>query len=227
MNVVITGAGKGIGFALAQRFLSDPQHRVWVCSRNTTAYDEQPVQRLAAVTMDLVTAEEAGIRRQVEIHLGTVDILIHNAGILLNKSFAELTTDDWRQMFEVNVFGAAKVSRALLPLLRKSSAAHIIHIGSMGGFQGSSKFPGLSAYSAAKAALANLTECMAEELKEDGIYVNCLALGAVNTEMLRNAFPGYAANLSAEQVAEFIYDFSIRGRAFFNGKILPVTASTP
>ncbi len=112
-------------------------------------------------------------------------------------------------------------------MLRKSAAAHIVHIGSMGGVQGSSKFPGLSAYSASKAALANLTECMAEELQSDGIHVNCLALGAVNTEMLRHAFPDYVADMSSEQIAEFIYDFSINRRSFFNGKILPVAASTP
>jgi NAD(P)-dependent dehydrogenase (short-subunit alcohol dehydrogenase family) len=97
----------------------------------------------------------------------------------------------------------------------------------MGGFQGSSKFPGLSAYSASKAALASLTECMAEELKSDGIHVNCLALGAVDTEMLRQAFPGYQAPVSSEDMARFIGEFSINQRTFFNGKIIPVSSSTP
>lgn len=225
MNIVITGAGKGIGFALAQRFLEDHRHRIWLCSRDISAYASS--DRLTAVALDITSVEEGALFEHIQTHFESVDILIHNAGILINRPFLELTLHDWRQIFEVNTFGAVKVNRALLPLLRKSNCAHIIHIGSMGGFQGTSKFPGLAAYSASKAALANLTECMAEELKSDNIHVNCLALGAVNTEMLQLAFPGYTADMSQEKIAEFIYDFSVNLRPFFNGKILPVTASTP
>ena len=97
----------------------------------------------------------------------------------------------------------------------------------MGGFQGSSKFPGLSAYSASKAALANLTECLAEELKEKNICANCLALGAVQTEMLETAFPGYVAPVKSREMASFIAYFATRGHQFYNGKILPVSVSTP
>jgi NAD(P)-dependent dehydrogenase (short-subunit alcohol dehydrogenase family) len=68
---------------------------------------------------------------------------------------------------------------------------------------------------------------MAEELKTTGIHVNCLALGAVDTEMLRRAFPNYTADMNSEQMAAFIGDFSLNGRAFFNGKILPVASTTP
>jgi NAD(P)-dependent dehydrogenase (short-subunit alcohol dehydrogenase family) len=114
-----------------------------------------------------------------------------------------------------------------LPYLKRSNQAHIVNIGSMGGFQGSSKFPGLSIYSASKAALANLTECLAEEWKEYNINVNCLALGSVNTEMLQSAFPGYEANVSPHEMAKFIADFSINGRALFNGKVIPVALNTP
>ena len=97
----------------------------------------------------------------------------------------------------------------------------------MGGYQGSSKFPGLSLYSASKGALSILSECMAEELGEKGIKVNCLALGAAQTEMLEKAFPGYQAPLSANEMAEFISDFAINGHRYFNGKILPISVSTP
>ena len=105
--------------------------------------------------------------------------------------------------------------------------SHIVNIGSMGGFQGSAKFKGLSLYSAAKGAVAVLTESMAEEFKERGIKVNALALGAVQTEMLASAFPGYKAPLTAGQMAEFIADFALNGHKYFNGKILPVSLSTP
>lgn len=227
MNIVITGAGKGIGLELTKQFLQSPEHQVWACSRDVSALNALQHPRLNIATVDLTTAQEKEIHTMVATAFERVDILIHNAGVLVNRPFEETTQNDWRQVFEVNVFSAVKVSQALLPLLKKSAGAHIVHIGSMGGFQGASKFPGLSAYSAGKAALANLTECMAEELKADGIHVNCLALGAVDTEMLRQAFPGYQAPVSSQSMAELIYQFSVTQRPFFNGKILPVSASTP
>jgi NAD(P)-dependent dehydrogenase (short-subunit alcohol dehydrogenase family) len=97
----------------------------------------------------------------------------------------------------------------------------------MGGFQGAAKFPGLSAYSSSKAALAGLTECLAEELKSKNISVNCLAIGAVQTEMLAKAFPGYKAPLKPNQMAEFICNFALTGHTYFNGKIIPVASTTP
>lgn len=227
MNIVITGAGKGIGLELTKRFLQMPEHQVWACSRDISDLNALQHPRLNIAALDLTTANENDIYTQVAAAIEHVDILIHNAGILINRPFQETSLAEWRQVFEVNVFSAVKVSQALLPLLIKSAGAHIVHIGSMGGFQGASKFPGLSAYSASKAALANLTECMAEELKADGIHVNCLALGAVDTEMLRQAFPGYQAPVSSQSMAELIYQFSVTQRSFFNGKILPVSASTP
>jgi NAD(P)-dependent dehydrogenase (short-subunit alcohol dehydrogenase family) len=97
----------------------------------------------------------------------------------------------------------------------------------MGGYQGSMKFPGLALYSASKGALAVMSECLAEEFKETGIKVNCLALGAAQTEMLKEAFPNYQPPLSAEEMASFVCDFALRGQSFFNGKILPVALTDP
>ncbi len=227
MNIVVTGAGKGIGLALARQLLQLPEHRVWACSRDVSALQAIDSPRLMAEALDITTASAEIISQLVASHLTTVDILIHNAGTLVNQPFQTTALDEWRSTFEVNLFAAVKLNQALLPLLKKSTAAHIVHIGSMGGVQGSSKFPGLSAYSASKAALANLTECMAEELKADNIHVNCLALGAVDTEMLRTAFPGYSADMKSNEMAAFIADFCLNKRPFFNGKILPVAATTP
>jgi NAD(P)-dependent dehydrogenase (short-subunit alcohol dehydrogenase family) len=159
--------------------------------------------------------------------LDCVDVLLNNAGMLLNKPFRELTANDWERTFATNVFGVVELVRMLLPYLEKSKYAHIVNIGSMGGFQGSSKFPGLAAYSASKAAVANLTECLAEELKPQNIAVNCLAFGAVQTEMLEAAFPGYRAPLSSIEMAEWVAWFCVNGHRFFNGKILPVSITTP
>lgn len=227
MNIVITGAGKGIGMALVRRFLQSTEHSVWAASRHIDALEAISSQKLFVEALDITAATDVEIAQHVSKHFDKVDILIHNAGVLINKSFTTTSLEEWREILETNLLSVVKINQALLPLLRKSDAAHIVHIGSMGGVQGSSKFPGLSAYSASKAALANLTECMAEELKSEGIHVNCLALGAVDTEMLRQAFPSYTADLSADQIAEFIYDFSVNRRPFFNGKILPVATSTP
>ena len=97
----------------------------------------------------------------------------------------------------------------------------------MGGFQGSVKFPGLSFYSASKAALACISECLAVELKEFEITVNCLALGSVQTEMLENAFTGYTAPVTASEMGKLIGDFALTGSRFYNGKIIPVALTTP
>ncbi|HKR03686.1 MAG TPA: SDR family oxidoreductase, partial [Bacteroidia bacterium] len=152
-------------------------------------------------------------------------LLINNAGLLINKPFEELSETDWLNMYKVNVFGPVKIIKTILPLMGKTNKTHIVNISSYGGFQGSSKFRGLSGYSSGKAALANLTECLAEEFKNKNISVNCLALGSVQTEMLAKAFPGYTAAVSPQQMAQFIVDFAFTGHNYFNGKILPVTLS--
>jgi len=85
----------------------------------------------------------------------------------------------------------------------------------------------MSLYSASKGALAILTESLAEELKEQNIRVNALALGAVQTEMLEEAFPGYQAAVTAEEMADFITDFALKAHSYINGKIIPVSLSTP
>ncbi|MBC7865490.1 MAG: SDR family oxidoreductase, partial [Bacteroidia bacterium] len=149
------------------------------------------------------------------------------AGYLVNKPFAEISQTDLSKIYSVNVFGPFHLVQSLLPLMGKNQKAHIVNIGSMGGVQGTSKFPGLSAYTSSKMALAGLSECLAEELKEKNISVNCLAIGAVQTEMMEEAFPGYKPPHTAAEMASFIGDFAINGHKFFNGKIVPVAVSVP
>ena len=145
--------------------------------------------------------------------------------MLINKPFAETTYADFEAVYRVNVFGAAQLIRHLLPLLTTDS--HILNISSIGGVNGTSKFPGLAAYSSSKGALGILTELLAEEFKDNGPRCNALALGAVQTEMLAEAFPGYKAPVSASQIATYITDFSLKGHHFYNGKVLPISQSTP
>jgi len=107
------------------------------------------------------------------------------------------------------------------------ASGHVVNISSMGGVQGSVKFAGLSAYSSSKGALITLTELLAEEYKEHGPSFNVLALGAVQTEMLEEAFPGYKPPMLAIEMAEYIVDFSLNGQKYYNGKLLQVANSTP
>ncbi len=154
-----------------------------------------------------------------------VDVLIHNAGLLVNKPFMELANEDFLKVYQVNVFGVAALTQICIPFMVKGS--HVVTISSMGGIQGSMKFAGLAAYSSSKGAVITLSELLAEEYKEHGFSFNVLALGAVNTEMLQEAFPGYKASISPKEMANYIVDFALNGNKFYNGKVLQVSATTP
>jgi NAD(P)-dependent dehydrogenase (short-subunit alcohol dehydrogenase family) len=168
---------------------------------------------------------QESFKKEVQSRFDQIDVLINNAGSLISRNFTESEENDIRTMMEINFFAPSSLIRILLPLLR--SGSHIVNISSMGGFQGSEKFKGLSYYSASKAALACLSECLALEFREAGISVNCLALGSVSTEMLEEAFPGYKAPVSAADMGEFIASFALNGHKYINGKILPIALRTP
>ena len=227
MNIVITGSGKGIGYETVCRLLSE-KHNVIALSRNVKALEvlkKKNKRSLIVIPFDLSKDDFSVLSGKIRSAVKTVDVLINNAGAIVNKSFEKITSDDLNNLYNINVFSVFKLIQSLLPLMKSNS--HIVNISSMGGFQGSVKFSGLSAYSSSKGALTVLSECLAEEFKEKKISVNCLCLGAVQTEMLSNAFPGYKAPISAGEMAEFISYFSLSGHRFFNGKVLPVSSSTP
>lgn len=220
-RVIVTGASRGIGRALVDRFL-DLGHEVWALSRNT---DElKNIKGIHTESIDL--SDEQQIADWVQsCGVDHFDAVINNAGMLINKPFAETTYADFEAVYRVNVFGAAQLIRHLLPLLTTDS--HILNISSMGGVNGTAKFPGLAAYSSSKGALGILTELLAEEFKDNGPRCNALALGAVQTEMLAEVFPDYKAPVSAPQMATYIADFSLNGHHLYNGKVLPISQSTP
>lgn len=225
-NIVITGTSRGIGLELVSIF-SEMGHNVLALSRNKKPVAEKELKNVNAFSFD-ITDEDCHIRAESFLEdnwNSRVDILVNNAGALLNKPFAETKSDDFRAIYEVNVFGVATITRKFLRFMDKDS--HVVNISSMGGVQGSMKFPGLAAYSSSKGALLTLTELLAEEYKENGPSFNALALGAVQTEMLGEAFPGYEAPVSAREMAEYIAGFSLKGNKFYNGKIMQVSNSTP
>jgi NAD(P)-dependent dehydrogenase (short-subunit alcohol dehydrogenase family) len=221
-HIVVTGTSRGIGRELAQQ-LAKSGHRVLALSRKIPEGFSHP--DIECLSVDLTTSE--GIDA-VKSHLSNwpqVDALIHNAGFLINKPFGELAREDFEAVYRVNVFAVAQLTQAVLPLMQ--SGSHVVSISSMGGIQGSVKFPGLAAYSSSKGALITLSELLAEEYRPRGIAFNVLALGAVQTEMLAEAFPGYQAPHSAAEMAAYIADFALNGQNYFNGKILQVSSSTP
>ncbi|CAL2084279.1 MULTISPECIES: SDR family NAD(P)-dependent oxidoreductase [Tenacibaculum] len=224
-NIVITGTSRGIGFELAQKF-ANQGHNVLALSRNTKPLELVNHKNITALSVDLSNNDDLKKATDfIKKQWNNVDILINNAGKLINKPFTELTTSDFEEVYKVNVFAVAEITKQLIPFMKKGS--HVVTISSMGGVQGSLKFAGLAAYSSAKGAVITLSELLAEEYKEQQIAFNVLALGAVQTEMLEEAFPGYIAPLSAKEMADYIFDFSLTGSKYYNGQVLQVSSSNP
>lgn len=224
---VVTGASRGIGCEICKTLAEDGHHAIAVARSRT------PLQELAdthpnisAIPTDLTEhSEVAALTNELNEKFSGIDVLINNAGALINKTFIELTLDDWRSQIESNLISAVHITKQLIPLF--NNGAHIVNISSMGGFQGSAKFPGLAAYSVSKGALSILTECLSVELSDKNVKANALCLGAVQTEMLEEAFPGIDAPLTADQMGNYIANFALEGSAFYNGKILPVALEDP
>ncbi|WP_394758314.1 SDR family NAD(P)-dependent oxidoreductase [Flavobacterium sp.] len=223
-NIIITGTSRGIGYELALQF-AKAGHNVLAISRKTPQ-ELLGNSNITCLSVDLSVEEDLSqVANFLEHTWKKVDVIIHNAGSLLLKPFAETTSEEFENIYKVNVFGVANLTRICLPYLQKGS--HVVTISSMGGIQGSMKFSGLSAYSSSKGAVITLSELLAEEYAARGISFNVLALGAVNTEMLQEAFPGYEAPLSAKEMADYIYNFALTGNKYYNGRVLQVSTTTP
>ncbi len=232
MLVVVTGASKGIGFELVKKMSAIKGCMVIAISRNiqtlTTLQSGKNGHAILPIKADITKEKDLKKVLQTILKINLpLDVLVNNAGMIVNKAFEKISTKELQGVYDTNVLAPFKLIQLLLPALKKSKKAHVVNISSMGGFQGSAKFSGLSAYSSSKSALSGLTECLAEELKGFKISVNCLAIGAVQTEMLGKAFPGYKAPLMPSEMAEYICDFALQGHRYFNGKIIPVSSSTP
>lgn len=224
-TVIITGTSRGIGFELVHLF-SKAGYAVLALSRNAKPVINLNYENITALSFDLNNVEDYNrVEAFIQNEWTHVDILINNAGAIINKPFVETTFDDFKQIYGTNVFGVAELTRRVLPFIPKTG--HVVTISSMGGVQGSMKFAGLSAYSSSKGAVITLTELLAEEYKEAGPSFNVLALGAVKTEMLAEAFPGYKAPTSPIEMAAYIFEFAKTGQQFYNGKLLQVSSSTP
>lgn len=223
-NIIITGTSRGIGYELALQF-ANAGHNVLAISRKIPqALIEN--QNISCLGIDLSSGDGLiQVKDFIESTWQSVDIVIHNAGAIVLKPFAEISVEEFEYIYKVNVFGVAALNRIVLPFMK--TGGHVVTISSMGGVQGTVKFSGLSAYSSSKGAVITLSELLAEEYREQGIAFNVLALGAVNTEMLQEAFPGYQAPLSPKEMSDYIYNFALTGNTYFNGKVLQVSSTTP
>ena len=224
-KVIITGTSRGIGFELAQLFAKN-NCQVLALSMNIEPLNNLKLKNIDTLSVDVCNQDDLQkVSKYLSENWKDVDILIHNAGFLINKPFENLTKDDFLNVYDVNVFGVAALTQICIPYLKQGS--HVVTISSMGGIQGSLKFPGLAAYSSAKGAVITLSELLAEEYKAQKIAFNVLAIGAVQTEMLAEAFPDYQAPLKANEMADYIYNFAITANKFYNGKVLQVSNTTP
>ena len=230
--IVVTGSSKGVGRAVAKTLV-----KIHGCTVIGVSRDREGLASLKeefdmssgvfeSLTVDLAAA--SGIEQVVAQAKGRrLHGLVNNAGLLIKREWGAWQAEDLQRLFHLNATVPLLLSQVLSPLLAGDPPGHIVNIGSMGGFQGSVKFPGLAGYSASKCAAANITECMAEELKDRHVRCNCLCLGAVDTAMLRVAFPGYQAPVGPEEMGEYIARFVLEGHKLFNGKVLPLALSTP
>ena len=224
-TIIVVGTSRGIGKALVDLLAQNPEHQIYALSRDIKQLNTnfKSFKNVICAEFDL----ENSVVQQLQTIFNTeiqIDILINNAGWLINKNFDKISHAEFIKSYQINVIGVMETCQFFVSRMKKS---HIVNISSMGGFQGSMKFPGLAAYSSSKAALCNFTELFAEEFKSTDIRMNCLCIGAVQTEMLEEAFPGYKAQVSPVEMASYNEDFALNKSTLMNGKIIPVSLSTP
>ena len=227
-TIVVVGASRGIGRDTVLKFAKDKNNHVIALARNFSKLEKSfgSFDNIEFHTFDLCGDNPRVTLENFLAKVPRVDILINNAGYLVNKPFLEITNDDLTASFNANAIGVMQSVQAVLPKMLENGG-HVLSISTMGAFQGSAKFPGLAAYSSSKTGVLTMTELLAEEFKDHNVKFNCLCLGAVQTEMLEEAFPGYKAPLSSSEMADYIYDFALNAPKFLNGKIIPVSLSTP
>jgi short-subunit dehydrogenase len=225
--IIVAGAGKGIGFACVKEILEKyPLLSILAISRNTSKLTTLSNDNLFTYECDL---SSFSITNKQEIYklLNNFNLkgIVFTAGILEVKPIDEITLEIFNSIYRNNVWSLINLIQIVKPNL--NSSTHIVTIGSMGGHTGTLKFSGMSTYSSSKAALSSLTECIAEELKPLGISANCLNIGAVETEMMKTAFPEFQTQIKPENIAKFIIHFTVSCKELFNGKVIPVSSTIP
>jgi short-subunit dehydrogenase len=235
MNIIVTGASKGIGYHTVLQLAKTGEHHITAISRDSRGLhnlknkaESHNKSQVDVLAFDLASKSFISVfERLNDIYKFTqgaiLDVLVNNAGFLCNKPFMETSAEEWEKTFEVNLFSVIKLIKLLYPHFNREKGSHIVNIGSMGGIQGTEKFPGLSAYSASKGALNILTESLAKEFENENIKVNAINPGAVQTEMFGMAFPGHKAIVQADEIAEYIAHFATHAHKYMNGRLNQVS----
>ncbi|ARO28445.1 short-chain dehydrogenase protein [Rhizobium sp. NXC14] len=212
---LITGVSSGLGRAFAEAAIAKG-YRVVGTVRNIEAarrFENLAPGRAIAVQLDVADVEAIEpVVMHIEKSLGPVDVLINNAGYGHEGTLEESPIEEMRRQFEVNVFGAVGMMKAVLPFMRRRRAGHIINITSMGGFI---TMPGIAYYCGSKFALEGVSEVLAKEVKDFGISVTAVAPGSFRTD-----WAGRSMVRSGRNIADYdaLFDPIRRAREEKNGK---------
>lgn len=206
--VLVTGASKGLGKAIAEAFAAEGS-RVALTARNQQEL-EQIVQEFQqrggqaiALAADLTNANAVNhLVAETIAHFGTVHVLVNNAGSIGRfAAFEELSDDDWANLFNVNLFSAVRITRAVLPAMRKQHWGRIINMASESGIQPDPEMPH---YNASKAAMINLTKSLSKAYAKDGILVNTISPAFIKTPLVEHMLADQAAikRITVQQAEE-------------------------
>ncbi len=214
-TILVSGSSSGIGFAICEESKKQGYNVIGISRKINSQATELGIR---SYSVDVTNQNQINeLVNNLTSEKITIDILINNAGLLIKDKFRDTTDDAFKKVYDVNIFGLANLTRALLPII--NTDGQVINISSIGGVNKSKKFPGLSAYASSKGALITLTEVLAEEYRSRPRF-NCLALGSVKTKMLAEAFPGYEAKMMPDEMAKQILDFAFDENNKSNGEII-------
>lgn len=231
MNILISGGSRGIGRACVERF-SSPENKIAFIYKSSHDSAKQLAEALGAIPIcaDISKPDDTNraLGEAVSV-LGSIDVLVNNAGISQIKLFTDITNSDWRAMIDNNLSSAFYLTRAVLPHMIAQKSGRIINIGSMWGKTGASCEVH---YSATKAALRGFTMALAKEVGPSGITVNAIEPGVIMTDMCESLDNETLSALAEEtplcrlgkpnDVAALAYFLASDGASFITGQIIGV-----